>query len=827
MSSTRQLADADPGPRRDEIELRIRAIRRIIVRLEEVRQNTQPNLDRSAATEHQHARPEATPTSNTIDEDLGGPASLPHITSALFEEWGQWENRYMIHSPLVHVSNATREILLKYYYSSRERKGLMYYASASVLKFLRDMAQKRDAKLRRGASRRKTTGGSSFFGPGQTPGVDNCASEQANRLLDELLDHVGEGVAANEEEEEDDGDRHRFGDHLLIDPEAAQDALPDAFESSPKHLCMFIQPQVSLQSNVADKSNLIISAFRAQVKVYQVTDTRIVDDPVNSDVLHQTFARLDGLQVFYPRTQLSVGVRKRDRAFVPLETLIDLRVEPWGFDRVVSRSSAALRYDKFNQLRLSSKRSLREDSVGAGPKLESHFHTSTDRVSFECQKISLSANPEHFAAIYNVTTDLILYSDPRRKSQNSKTEALVFTRDFSHIREVLETVASLQERLRNHAYLEQEFQVHLDELDDQGMVELLLTRVEFLRIAQELRLVVEAFTRAQDLQGKKRTTKRSGLQLEARAAELTWHMLDKDDLPFAKFSVLGAEFSWISTHDGSATNRMVIRDLRALNSSPDQIFAEIVSKADNIGEDHPLAKVDVFGAAIWNSLAPVGGIAIIERFELHLHPIRVQLEHRVGKKILDYVFSERQQQRAHREENGRRGGGDDGDDDDASSVRSRTARSTNSPASRSVDSLPLSPNQGQFSLRSAGSSDLLSSRASILSQEERLRRATAPDSLTSQPQEEGLDADEMRRRARTNRTFIFAEISSTLLCLTYRVRAISFSADCYRWRLRTDSAAYVHRARKKTSRVCRISTTSRTRRRSFDSAPRRGRTSTS
>ena len=114
---------------------------------------------------------------------------------------------------------------------------------------------------------------------------------------------------------------------------------------------------------------------------------------------------------------------------------------------------------------------------------------------------------------------------------------------------------------------------HLDELDDQGMVELLLTRVEFLRIAQELRLVVEAFTRAQDLQGKKRTTKRSGLQLEARAAELTWHMLDKDDLPFAKFSVLGAEFSWISTHDGSATNRMVIRDLRALNSSPDQILS--------------------------------------------------------------------------------------------------------------------------------------------------------------------------------------------------------------------------------------------------------------
>ncbi|GAA5985789.1 hypothetical protein JCM10908_007112 [Rhodotorula pacifica] len=762
-----QLADTETGPRRDEIELRIRAIHRIIERLQEVRQSTQSDLDRNAATERQHARADASPSSMTADEDLGGGGSLPHITRALFEEWGGWENRYIIHSPLVHVSNATREVLLKYYYSSRERKGLVYYASASVLKFLRDMAQKHEGKPGRTSSRRKSTRGSSFLRPEKTAGLGQGAPDGRNDLLDELLDHINEGVAANEEQEEGEGERHRFGDHLLIDPDAAHDALPGAFDSSPKHLCMFIQPQISLQSNIDDKSNLIITAFRAQVKVNHVTDSRILDDPVNSDVLHQTFARLDGLQVFYPRTQLSQSARKRDRTFVPFETLIDLRVEPWGFDRVVPRSSAALRYDKFNQLRLSSKRNLREDSVGAGPKLESHFHTSTDRISFECQKVSVSANPEHFAAFFNVVTDLILYSDPRRKSDNARTEAVVFTRDFSHIREVLETVASLQERLRNHIYLEQEFSVHLDELDDQGTVELILSRIEFAKLAQELRVVVEAFTRAQDLQGKKPTTKRSGLQMEARAAELTWHMLDKDDLPFAKFSVLGADFSWISKQDGSATNRMVIRDLKALNSSPDQIFAEIVSKAENYGEDHPLAKVDVFGAAVWNSLNPVGGIAIIERFELHLHPIRLQLEHRVGRKILDYVFSERQQQRSSRVENGRRGAEDGGDNDDTSSIHSQRSRRIDSPASRSVESLPLY-SAAQTSYRSAASGELLSSRASIRSHEDRLRRAVAPGSLTTESREEGLDADEMQRRAKTNRTFIFGEISSTVLSLTYR-----------------------------------------------------------
>ncbi|GAA6043699.1 hypothetical protein JCM8097_007486 [Rhodosporidiobolus ruineniae] len=752
-----QMDLAHDKVREDELELRIRAVRRIIERLEHVRdqaqESAQPDLDK-ASRQNRHSPPSSSSSPphqhHFPAEDSGDASHLPHLASTLHEEWGSWENRYMIHNPTIRVSNATREVLLKYYYSSQDRKGYVYHVSASVIRFIRDLAKEHERKHKRNWSRRKSTrtGGARKNGAWED-------SEETNRLLDEIMNRDGSFWAANEAQ---DAERHQFGDHLDVDPESAAAALPEAYDANTGHLCMFIKPQISLQSDIDEKSTLIITAFRAQLKVFSIVDTRILDDPVNAEVLHQTFARLDGLQVFYPRQQ-GLLETARVHAFVPLETLVDLRVEPWGFDRVVPRTSAAFRYDKFNQLRLSSKGGLDDGGIGPTSTLETHFHTSTDRMSIECEKFSLSANPAHFTAVYNVVTDLILYSDPGRKSRSTKLEALVFTRDFSNLRSVLESVSGLQQRIRGLNALMQEFHVHLDELDDEGRVELALARAEHVRLATELGYVVEAFTRAQDSNGPKTTSKRPGVQLEARAAEITWHMLDKMDLPFAKFSVIGAEFSWISKQDGSASNRLVVKDLRALNSSPEQIFAEIIAKHEAAGLDNHLAKVDVFAAALWNSLAPVGGISIVERFELHLHPVRLQLEHRIGKQIVDYLFSERDQKPNDRE-----------DGSSSHKPPSPLVPPTNMQASRSVDSLtlPRSSQPSTTTLAGRSSGALTSSSASIRSAEHRVRKTVSAEVLAPESQEEGLDADEMRRRAASYRTFIFVEITATVLCLTYR-----------------------------------------------------------
>lgn len=340
--------------------------------------------------------------------------------------------------------------------------------------------------------------------------------------------------------------------------------------------------------------------------------------------------------------------------------------------------------------------------------------------------------------------------------------------------------------------------------------------------------MVDAITQAQNMNGAaKMSGTTAGVQFEARASELVYHMLDRADTPFVKFSVNGVEFSWISKQDSSISNRLVIKDLKALNSSPEHVFAEIISKNEGVA-DHELCKVDVFAAILWNALPPVGGISIVEQFEVHLHPIRLQLEHRVGRQILDYLFVQRRQQNEEEQE-----------EDDKKAKKPLTSSSSASlrppsvifPDNRSVESLSLRNSHRPRSMLGAEDRSLtpnrsmtnLPSSASIGSNDHRLRKVASTEVLAPAAQEEGLDADEMRLRASLNKTFILVDFTSTVLCLTYRVsRAVLFPAR----EASPDPPLRTRSPRRRITVGFPTSTTSPTRRRASSIAARRGRSST-
>ena len=50
--------------------------------------------------------------------------------------------------------------------------------------------------------------------------------------------------------------------------------------------------------------------------------------------------------------------------------------------------------------------------------------------------------------------------------------------------------------------------------------------------------------------------------------------------------------------------------------------------------------------ANWTVLAPVGGITIYESFELSFHPLRLQLDAKVGRRIMEYVWPDRKNRAA-------------------------------------------------------------------------------------------------------------------------------------------------------------------------------------
>ena len=265
------------------------------------------------------------------------------------------------------------------------------------------------------------------------------------------------------------------------------------------------------------------------------------------------------------------------------------------------------------------------------------------------------------------------------------------------------------------------------------------------------------------------------MQLQGRAAELTWTMLQPDSAPFVKASVTNVDFTWTTKDDGSATNRLIIGDLEALNPAPNALFSEIIKKA-NLPANEPqsnLAKANIFAVAGWDALAPVGGIPVVERFMLHLHPVALQLEHRVGRQILDYLFPEdiKHGREEITTEADRSRQSPQKSSKESPQKSKESFRSSYLASNQSLDSLASSTRRSTDQANSPTTSlhPQTASNSSVRSVETRLRKAVSKEVMSAASQEEGLDADEMRERAARYRAFLAIEISCTVLRLTYRV----------------------------------------------------------
>lgn len=59
--------------------------------------------------------------------------------------------------------------------------------------------------------------------------------------------------------------------------------------------------------------------------------------------------------------------------------------------------------------------------------------------------------------------------------------------------------------------------------------------------------------------------------------------------------------------------------------------------------------------ADWTILAPVGGISIYEAFELNLHPLKLQVDAKVGQLIMEYVWPSRKNHTSNAVDNPEKG----------------------------------------------------------------------------------------------------------------------------------------------------------------------------
>ncbi|KAF7964514.1 hypothetical protein HWV62_6371, partial [Athelia sp. TMB] len=270
-----------------------------------------------------------------------------------------------------------------------------------------------------------------------------------------------------------------------------------------------------------------------------------------------------------------------------------------------------------------------------------HLFNETDLIRINVPRFTVSASDKHFQDISNIITKLVLFSNAAHASHVERLETMIFAYDFTDLSSAANVVADLQRRLRNALETKQDAETRFRSIGYDGYAEILQLKAHIFLLAEELNLLFDAIKLAQN-RAEDDTDQKSALLLRTSASEISWRMLDDRRDLLSKLAMRKIEYTWLSRQDSSTVNHLSIGDLQAWDGSPYAVWPEILSKHYEPA-NHPLLKRDIFILADWTVLAPVGGITIYQNFELNFHPMRLQVDAKVGSRIMEYVWPARKQ----------------------------------------------------------------------------------------------------------------------------------------------------------------------------------------
>ncbi|PQE15704.1 hypothetical protein CJF30_00006140 [Rutstroemia sp. NJR-2017a BBW] len=527
-----------------------------------------------------------------------------------------FNNRFVIHNMQMKWNNLLRNIILRYIHQVSQRRGFVYYLSRRAVKFILDIVEEQN-KAKNARPTTAQAGNASTRSRSTSPPPEGFHEEADSKEVEDRINELladGKNFVNADDPQANESAPRVSTDHL--DANIASD-----FEPQNSYLLRLIAPQIQLQSEKNPKSVVMVTAKGMELKVVEVMDKNRIFDDVSGLVQRRFSVEMDSTQFFvthqkrfmaqlqslYSASHYGTPAGSIWPPWVPMEVMFDFHVDPFGFKRVVQKTSASLRYDKYNTLRLKYNDEISGDS--GNPSSLNGMESRIDHLWVEFPKIQALCNSSQYYAMYIIVLDLLMYSEPLEKTRNERLEKIMLASDFSDLRGAPEMVIRLQERIRQLDELKTQFQVHSKSLDKKGWEDRLILDRDLASCEDELFFMMKAITTSQR---KYEGSQSSGL--------LRWNI----------------------------SSNQIIGKIVGLNLMPDAIYPEMFAPytdgergAFNEGGNQQMLRV------YWYMLEAIAGIPVMDHFEVNLFPMKIQLEHEVGKRLFEYMFPDHNEEKSN------------------------------------------------------------------------------------------------------------------------------------------------------------------------------------
>ncbi|KAI0460342.1 mitochondrial protein from FMP27-domain-containing protein [Xylaria acuta] len=578
------------------------------------------------------------PSENSSETGVGG-IKVP--SGAEFAS--DFKNRFVVHNMQLKWNNLLRNIILRYSHQVSQRRGFVYYLSRPAVKFILDIVEEQTkAKQNHKTKAPSPTpkGSRAHRNDGRVGETNDDIEYRIKQILKDGRRYVNaENSSASE-------------GTINANMEDITGGIAEDFAPQSSFHVRLIAPQIQLQSDKNKKHVILVTAKGMELKVVEVMEKARLSDPVSGLVQRRFLLRMDSAQFFvthqkwfldqilskYSGNRYGTPSGSSWPPWVPMEVMFDFQSDPFGFKRIVQKTSAILRYEKFNTLRLKYNDEV-NNVEGNTPALDG-TDSKMDNLWVEFPQARALCNSSQYYAMYVIVLDLLLYSEPLEKTRSERLEKIMLASDFSDLRGTPEMVTKLQERIRNLEEIKTRFQIHSKHLDRKGWEDRLVLERDLAANEDELFFLMKAITSSQRKYDNS-VQSNALLKWTISAREIVWHLIRDNHEPLVELQLKDVEYDRIDNSDGSHINLLQIGRILGLNLMPNAIYPEMIGPyvEDEKGRLTDLKDTQMI-RVYFHMLEAIAGIPVMDHFEVNLFPMKIQLEREVGKRLFQYIFPE-------------------------------------------------------------------------------------------------------------------------------------------------------------------------------------------
>ena len=699
----------------------------------------------------------------------------------------EFKNQFVVHNMQLKWDNSVRNVTLNYIHQVTRRQGFQYYMSQKAMSFLETIV-----KTQMAASEVQELSAegieSEIPSDGQeiTEEPTSSVPNEVEALIQHLLDDTENFIVPDEKGQRKRPKLHTTPTAFVEQELHLHDPIPAGVEALNDYIVKLIAPQVQLQSQSNPEAVIIMSAVNVQLKIQAHMDDSALDDEIGGLIL-QHFAIEMGHAQFFMAQKASLkhnicellatgSYGSPDKSFwppwLPLESIYAFDSNPAPFVRVVEKTSAAMRYDKYNQLRLQihsdTERNFAtglEDDAGPGMRDE-----QIDNISVSFPRFIVTVDSAQYFALYMIIMDLLIYSEPLRKEQEVQLESIMLMADFTDLSGAPSSFANLQKRIRELEFVAEQFKLNADDLDVAGYEDIIAIDKEMYNYEDQLFLLMKAVTTSQHKSEERMNQPLPTMRWSLAAAEIIWHMLGDGRTPLLDVGLSLASFRRVDNRDSSNDNTVEIEMMEGVNLLPNALYTEVIAPfftGSRTAMDMQRSKMV---RVHWTMLEPIGGISMVDHFEVNMFPLRVQIEHDFGKRVFEYLFPDKRflisAKQLNKNNSATLRKANDPDFSSESESETASKQSSNGTLTSPASTQSLSK------LRHMHSGRLRAGDTSSISSKQTGRMVSHHSALKMVDEGYDHDLQQMLSRASSNLTLIYVKIPSVVLDFSYKVALV-------------------------------------------------------